>query len=152
EFEIGDKVWTQRKDIEASQSAKFEEKRIGPFIIQAKLNNGAYKDLVVISFEVSEVSDFGFWQTGLRNFRLAESLAPEFVEKLEKYLQKFFIKSFDYSQFGNPKRIGQGGFAVVYSATFDGQIYALKSFNMNLKFEEKEFRQFRREIKCLYTI
>ena len=43
EFEIGDKVWIQRKDIEASRSAKFEEKRTGPFIIQAKLNNGAYK-------------------------------------------------------------------------------------------------------------
>ena len=43
EFEIGDKVWVQRKDIEASCSAKFEEKRIGPFIIKEKLNNGAYK-------------------------------------------------------------------------------------------------------------
>ena len=26
-----------------SRSAKFDNKRIGPFIIQAKLNNGAYK-------------------------------------------------------------------------------------------------------------
>jgi len=43
EFEIGDKVWVQRKDIEASRSAKFEEKRIGPFIVKEKLNNGAYK-------------------------------------------------------------------------------------------------------------
>jgi hypothetical protein len=43
EFNIGDKVWVQRKDIEASRSAKFEDKRIGPFIIQNKLNNGAYK-------------------------------------------------------------------------------------------------------------
>lgn len=43
EFEIGDKVWVQRKDIETSRSVKFEEKRIGPFIIKDKLNNGAYK-------------------------------------------------------------------------------------------------------------
>ena len=43
EFEIGDKVWVQRKDLENSRSAKFEDKRIGPFIIQSKLNNGAYK-------------------------------------------------------------------------------------------------------------
>ena len=43
EFEIGDKVWVQRKDLENSRSAKFEDKRIGPFIIQLKLNNGAYK-------------------------------------------------------------------------------------------------------------
>ena len=43
EFEIGDKVWVQRKDLENSRSAKFEDKRIGPFIIQSKLNYGAYK-------------------------------------------------------------------------------------------------------------
>ena len=43
EFEIGDKVWIQRKDIEKSRSAKFEDKRNGPFIIHEKLNNGAYK-------------------------------------------------------------------------------------------------------------
>ena len=43
EFEIGDKVWVQRKDLENFRSAKFEDKRIGPFIIQSKLNNGAYK-------------------------------------------------------------------------------------------------------------
>ena len=43
EFEIGDKVWVIRKEIEASRSAKFEEKRTGPFIIKSKLNNGAYK-------------------------------------------------------------------------------------------------------------
>jgi hypothetical protein len=42
-FEIGEKVWVLRKEIEMSRSAKFEDKRIGPFIIQAKLNNGAYK-------------------------------------------------------------------------------------------------------------
>jgi hypothetical protein len=42
-FEIGDKVWIIRKDIEHSRSAKFEDKRTGPFIIQEKLNNGAYK-------------------------------------------------------------------------------------------------------------
>src|SRR6266480_6102262 len=43
EFEIGDKVWVQRKDLENSRSAKFKDKRIRPFIIQSKLNNGAYK-------------------------------------------------------------------------------------------------------------
>ena len=42
-FEIGDKVWIIRKDIEHSQSAKFEDKRTGPFIIQEKLNNKAYE-------------------------------------------------------------------------------------------------------------
>ena len=43
EFKIGVKVQVQRKDLENSRSAKFEDKRIGPFIIQSKLNNRAYK-------------------------------------------------------------------------------------------------------------
>jgi hypothetical protein len=43
EFEIGEKVWIQIKALEKSRSAKFEDKREGPFIIQAKMNNGAYK-------------------------------------------------------------------------------------------------------------
>ena len=43
EFEIGDKVWVQRKELEHSRSAKFEDKRNGPYVIQEKLNNGAYK-------------------------------------------------------------------------------------------------------------
>jgi integrase-like protein len=43
DFNIGDKVWIQRKDIEMSRSVKFEDKRTGPFIIHEKLGNGAYK-------------------------------------------------------------------------------------------------------------
>jgi hypothetical protein len=43
EFEVGDKVWIQCKDIVISHSVKFEEKRKGPYIIYAKLGNGAYK-------------------------------------------------------------------------------------------------------------
>ena len=43
EFEIEDKECVQRKDLENSRSAKFEDKRTGPFIVQSKLNNGAYK-------------------------------------------------------------------------------------------------------------
>ena len=43
EFEIGDKVQVQRKDLENSRSAKFENKRTRPFIVQLKLNNRAYK-------------------------------------------------------------------------------------------------------------
>ena len=43
EFEIGDKVLVQRKNIEASRSVKFEDKRTGPFTIYAKLGNGAYQ-------------------------------------------------------------------------------------------------------------
>ena len=42
-FEIGNKVWIQRKELEASRLAKFEDKRFGPFLIHEKLDNGAYK-------------------------------------------------------------------------------------------------------------
>ena len=43
EFKVGDKVWIQRKELEMLRSAKFENKRLGPFIIYKKLENGAYK-------------------------------------------------------------------------------------------------------------
>ena len=58
EFRIGDKVLIQRKEIEKSRSAKFEDKRFGPFIIQKKLNNGLinyeimkdkyYKNIIIV--------------------------------------------------------------------------------------------------------
>ncbi|CAG8806505.1 28870_t:CDS:1, partial [Dentiscutata erythropus] len=69
----------------------------------------------------------------------------EFSEQLEEYLKSKHIKSYDYSKFGNVKRIGEGGFAVVYSATFNEQTYALKSLNNTLKFGEKELTQFKHE-------
>ncbi|CAG8520069.1 436_t:CDS:10 [Dentiscutata erythropus] len=71
--------------------------------------------------------------------------SPEFSERLEEYLISKEIKSFNYSQFKNVKRIGEGGYAVAYSAIFEGQIYALKSLKTDLKFEEEEFKQFKRE-------
>ena len=43
EFKIRDKIWVQRKDLENSRSAKFEDKRSRPFIVKSKLNNEAYK-------------------------------------------------------------------------------------------------------------
>ena len=43
EFEIGEKVWIQIKALEKSRSAKFEDKREGPYIIQTKMNNEAYR-------------------------------------------------------------------------------------------------------------
>ncbi|CAG8670865.1 2073_t:CDS:1, partial [Racocetra fulgida] len=78
------------------------------------------------------------------NVLIFVKLAPEFSEQLEAYL-KNCIKSYDYSQFSDVEKIGVGGYAVVYSATFNGQTYALKSLNNNLKFGDKEFKQFKRE-------
>ncbi|CAG8790674.1 6092_t:CDS:2, partial [Gigaspora rosea] len=77
---------------------------------------------------------------------------PEYLEQLETYFEEYNIKWFDYSEFSNLKTVGVGGYAVVYSATFQGQTYALKSLNINLSFSDKAFKQFKREIKCLYTV
>ncbi|CAG8476640.1 6601_t:CDS:2 [Scutellospora calospora] len=49
------------------------------------------------------------------------------------------------------KIIGQGGFAVVYSAIFQGKEYALKSLNNNITLDNKAFKQIRNEIKSLYN-
>ncbi|CAG8489607.1 10986_t:CDS:2, partial [Scutellospora calospora] len=77
---------------------------------------------------------------------------PEYSEQLETYLKKYKIKQFDYLQCSDIKRIGTGGYAIVYSASFEGHKYALKSLNVNLSFEEKEFKIFKRELKCLYMV
>ncbi|CAG8596417.1 1789_t:CDS:2, partial [Scutellospora calospora] len=60
------------------------------------------------------------------------------------------IKNFEYSQFSEPQRIGQGGFAVVYSTVLQGEKYALKSLNNNLVLDDKAIKQIRRELKFLH--
>ncbi|CAG8630085.1 15566_t:CDS:2 [Dentiscutata erythropus] len=64
-------------------------------------------------------------------------------------LEKNNIKKLDCSQFNDKKPIGNGGSATVYSATFQGKIYALKSLNNNLCMNEKTFRKFIRELEIL---
>ncbi|CAG8519931.1 23372_t:CDS:2 [Dentiscutata erythropus] len=69
----------------------------------------------------------------------------QYSEQLLSFFEDNNIKIFDYSQHKNRKFIGKGGFAIVYSAIFDGIKYALKSFNNNLSLNDKEFQQFSRE-------
>ncbi|CAG8508707.1 10729_t:CDS:2, partial [Scutellospora calospora] len=76
---------------------------------------------------------------------IPEKAFIEYSEHLEKYLEENKIKIFDYSKYNNLKYIGKGGFAVVYSATFEGKEYALKSINNNLGLSDKEFKLFKRE-------
>ncbi|CAG8572392.1 6505_t:CDS:2, partial [Racocetra fulgida] len=66
--------------------------------------------------------------------------------ELEKYLKDSNIKWFDYSEFSEPEIIGSGGCANVYSATFQGKEYALKSLKNNLSLDYKQFKQFKREV------
>ncbi|CAG8702463.1 5958_t:CDS:2, partial [Racocetra fulgida] len=66
-----------------------------------------------------------------------EYLVIEYSKQLEKTLEGFGIRTFDYSQFRNTKIVGCGGSAVVYSAVFQGKKYALKSLKNNLSFDKK---------------
>ncbi|KAF0470041.1 kinase-like protein [Gigaspora margarita] len=84
---------------------------------------------------------------------MSEKTLLEYSKELEKYLKKKHIKSFEYSQCSNLKRIGRGGYAIVYEATFQGQRYAIKSLNNNLSFADKKiYQQFRHELKLLYAV
>ncbi|CAG8809744.1 12521_t:CDS:2, partial [Cetraspora pellucida] len=78
-------------------------------------------------------------------------LVIEYSEQLKSYLNKYAIKNYDYSQFQNIKTIGKGAYATVYSATFQEEVYALKSLDNNLGLDEREFNQLQRELKLLYA-
>lgn len=61
-----------------------------------------------------------------------------FLEKVEK---------FDYSQISDVKSIESRKFMIVFSITFEGRKYALKSLNNNLQIDIKTIEQ----IKCEVT-
>ncbi|CAG8466706.1 6932_t:CDS:2, partial [Dentiscutata erythropus] len=75
-----------------------------------------------------------------------EKPLSEYSKKLETYLKSHDIKCFNYSECNNLKRIGQGGFATVYSAYFQKREYALKSLNNNLCLDDDSFKRLRNEI------
>lgn len=59
-----------------------------------------------------------------------------YTEELENELKD--IKKFNYLKFKNPKFVGHGESAVVYSAIFQEKKYALKSLNNNLSIDKKK--------------
>ncbi|CAG8632731.1 13313_t:CDS:2 [Cetraspora pellucida] len=78
------------------------------------------------------------------NDSLKKPLA-EFSENLESFLKNKNVKNFDYSQFGNLKNIGYGGFATVYSATFQKEKYALKNLTNNLYVDKQTLKKLANE-------
>ncbi|CAG8691657.1 22105_t:CDS:10 [Dentiscutata erythropus] len=62
-----------------------------------------------------------------------------YTEELEKKLGD--IKKFNYPEFKDRKFVGRGGSAVVYSALYQGEKYALKSLNNNLNLDKKIFKE-----------
>ncbi|KAF0396848.1 kinase-like protein [Gigaspora margarita] len=77
---------------------------------------------------------------------------PEYVAELERYFKSKTIECFEYSQFNIDKCIGSGGYAVVYLATFQEKVFALKCLRSTLSLSEKEIRSFKRELECLYKV
>ncbi|KAF0479088.1 glycosyltransferase family 2 protein [Gigaspora margarita] len=73
----------------------------------------------------------------------------DYSEELQSYLNARNIRSFEYSQFNNIKLIGDGGFAIVYSALFQEKKYALKRLK-DSSLDEKRFKPLRRELELLY--
>ncbi|RIB16890.1 kinase-like domain-containing protein [Gigaspora rosea] len=76
----------------------------------------------------------------------------EQIKQLEIYLKEKNVKNFDYSQCKDLKQIGEGGFGIVYSATFQGTKYALKSLRKNLQLQEEDIRDFKDELENFYKI
>ncbi|CAG8587723.1 11869_t:CDS:2, partial [Cetraspora pellucida] len=76
----------------------------------------------------------------------------KYSEQLLSYFKENNMKYFDYSQHKNRKFIGKGGFAIVYSAILEGEERALKSLNNSFRFNDKEFKQFSREVEGIYKI
>ncbi|CAG8520846.1 2197_t:CDS:2, partial [Scutellospora calospora] len=77
----------------------------------------------------------------------------EYSERLEKYLMnECGIKKYDFSKFIELRVIGEGGSAIMYSAKFQDETYALKSLRTNLHIPEKSLKKFIREYKCFNDV
>ncbi|CAG8534545.1 8318_t:CDS:2 [Cetraspora pellucida] len=71
----------------------------------------------------------------------------ECLKHSEPFFEEANIKILSISQYSNLRNFGRGRLAIVYSAVFQGQTLALKSFNNNLSLDEKMFRKFIQELK-----
>lgn len=74
------------------------------------------------------------------------SSTVNYFNELEKYLKDKDVKIFNRSEDDILKEIGKGGSAMVYSATFQGKEYAIKSIKLNIDFNKEEFTKFKREV------
>ncbi|CAG8671891.1 8640_t:CDS:2 [Dentiscutata erythropus] len=86
------------------------------------------------------------------HLQIPQKTLSEYSEELERSLIKYKIDNFDYPKFNNKKIIGKGASAIIYSATFGGKTYALKSLDNYLHFDEKSFKKLIREINILGSV
>ncbi|CAG8452952.1 6896_t:CDS:2 [Dentiscutata heterogama] len=70
-----------------------------------------------------------------------------FNDKIETLLEEYNIRKvkFSQSQINNRQLIGRGGSANVYSVDLQGEKWALKSFDLNIKWDVKNFKIFLKE-------
>ncbi|CAG8466578.1 12488_t:CDS:10, partial [Cetraspora pellucida] len=76
----------------------------------------------------------------------------EYSEQLEKNLEGFGITKFDYPQFTDIKVIGIGASATVFSSTYQGNKYALKSLNNNINLDKNGSEMIKHELRLLYQL
>ncbi|CAG8443138.1 16318_t:CDS:2 [Dentiscutata erythropus] len=86
------------------------------------------------------------------NIIMGEETPYKYSYKLIKFLCDNNVKAFDYSRFSQLKCIQRGSLAMVFSATFEDKVYAVKSFNNNLEINQEEYKHLTRETINLYNI
>ncbi|CAG8850996.1 23697_t:CDS:2, partial [Gigaspora margarita] len=69
------------------------------------------------------------------------------INEIDAFLKTNNIKVFDYSDFKNHQEVDKGGSAMIYSANFQRQKYALKSLddNINKEWDNKKVKEFLNE-------
>ncbi|CAG8502760.1 8368_t:CDS:2, partial [Gigaspora rosea] len=67
------------------------------------------------------------------------------MEIIKTNLKNSNIKELNYSIFNAQKKIGSSKFSIVYSAIFNGETYALKSFSHNLYLDKNKLKQINRK-------
>ncbi|RIB15685.1 hypothetical protein C2G38_2191837 [Gigaspora rosea] len=93
------------------------------------------------NFEYAE--QFNVWLQQAAEKRYAK--AKEFMEIIKTNLKNSNIKELNYSIFNAQKKIGSSKFSIVYSAIFNGETYALKSFSHNLYLDKNKLKQINRK-------
>ncbi|RIB24989.1 kinase-like domain-containing protein [Gigaspora rosea] len=83
---------------------------------------------------------------------MGDETPHKYSVKLIEFLHANNVRKFDYSQFSQLRYIQKGQSAMVYSATFENKVYALKCLNNNLLMDQETLKHLTREVTNLYNI
>ena len=78
----------------------------------------------------------------------AEKSESEWIDWIEKAIKKEHINYYEYDQFSNIRKIGNGAYSIVYRANWKrtGKVFALKA----LKSEKTAFKEIANEVTIPY--